>query len=258
MGKNKTLRDRASDLVDTLAPHVETARDVAGPALADARDRAVPLLVDARDRAVPLLVDARDRAVPLLVDARDRATPLLSDARDRATPLLSDARDRATPYLDKAAPYLSDAREKAAPLVAEARDRITHDVLPALNAAVAAVDDATEDVRTETLKRGKAVAAALRGEAAAALAPEPTSHKLRNVLLALGLGGAGFAAYKKFGPQQSTSSWQSSYTPPPVGVPTTNDTAASDPAEAAADATDVPHTATTPDNPVIVVDVDKP
>jgi vacuolar-type H+-ATPase subunit H len=235
MGKNKTLRDRASDLVDTLAPHVETARDVA-----------VPALVDARDRAVPLLVDARDRAVPLLADARDRATPLLVDARDRATPLLSDARDRATPYLDK-----------AAPLVAEARDRLTNDVLPALNAAVAAVDDATEDVRTETLKRGKAVAAALRGEAAAALAPEPASHKLRNVLLALGLGGAGFAAYKKFGPKQSTSSWQSSYTPPPVGVPTTNDTAASDPAEAAADATDVPHSATTPDNPVIVVDVDK-
>jgi vacuolar-type H+-ATPase subunit H len=246
MGKNKTLRDRASDLVDTLAPHVESARDVA-----------VPALVDARDRAVPLLVDARDRAVPLLVDARDRATPLLVDARDRATPLLSDARDRATPYLDKAAPYLSDARDKAAPLVSEARDRLSNDVLPVLNAAVAAIDDATEDVRNETVKRGKAVAAALRGEAAAALAPEPTSHKLRNVLLALGLSGAGFAAYKKFGPKQSTSSWQSSYTPPPVGVPTTDDTAASDPAEAAADATDVPHTATTPDNPVIVVDVDK-
>jgi vacuolar-type H+-ATPase subunit H len=245
MGNNKTLLDRASDLVDTLAPHVETARD-----------RAVPVLVDARDRAVPVLVDARDRAVPVLVDARDRATPYLSDARDRAVPLLSEARDLATPYLDRATPYFNDARDKAAPLVAEARDRFTTDVLPVVSAAVAAVDDATEDVRAETLKRGKAVAAALRGEAAAVVAAPEPSHTLRNILIALGLGGAGYAAYKRLGPQKSTTNWQSSYNPP-VGVPTTQDTAASDPAEAAADATDVPHSATTPDNPVIVVDVDK-
>jgi hypothetical protein len=224
MSHNKNLRDRASELVDSLAPHVESARDKAGPALADARDRAVPLLHDAKDRAVPLLHDARDKA---------------------------------TPYLVLATPYLTDARDKAAPLVAEAKDRLTSDVLPVVTAAVAALDDATEEVRHEAVKRGLAVAAALKGEAANVLEPEPEpSHKLRNVLVALGLGGAGFAAFKKFGPQKSTSDWQSSYTPP-ASVPTTDDTAASDPAEAVADATDVPHSATTPDNPVVEVNIDK-
>jgi vacuolar-type H+-ATPase subunit H len=218
MGNNKTLRDHASELATTLAPHVE---------------------------------NARDKAAPVLADARDKAAPYVADVRDKAAPLIADAREKATPY------------------VADARDKFTSEVLPVMVAALAAVDGATEEARAEALKRGKAVAAALKGEVPA---PEPT-HRLRNVLVALGLGGAAYALYKKFGGSQPTTNWQSSYTPPPaptpapaggpVATPATgaqrpqpDDVAASDPAEAAADATDVPHDATTPDNPVTEIDVD--
>jgi vacuolar-type H+-ATPase subunit H len=231
MGKKKTLRRHASELADTLAPHVENARDKAGPVLADARDKAAPLLADARDKAAPLLADARD----------------------------------------KAAPYVSDARDKAAPLVSDARDRFTSDVLPVVTAALAAVDEATEDARSETKKRGKAVAAALKGDVEA----PGKKHRIRKVLVALGLGGVGYALVKKFGSSQPTTNWQSSYTPPPAPTPPPaagpvatdsgthraeqpDDVAASDPAEAASDAADVPHDATTPDNPATEVDVDKP
>ena len=223
MGKNKTLREQlreqASDLAGTLAPHVENARD----------------------KAVPVLTEARDKAVPVLTEARD-----------------------------KAAPYVSEARDKAAPYVSDARDRFSETVLPVLTAALASVDEATEDVRDETVKRGKAVAAALKGEI------EAPKKKRRGwkLLVLLGLAGLGYAGYQKFGGKQPTTTWQSSYTPPPAPTPAPaggpvagagahradaepDDTAASDPAEAASDATDVPHDATTPDTPVEEIDVTK-
>ena len=154
MGKKKTLReqlrDQASDFAGTLAPHVENARD----------------------KAVPVLTDARDRAMPVLTEARDKAVPVLHDARD------------------KAAPYVADARDKAAPYVSDARDKLSETVLPALAAALASVDEATEDVRDETRKRGKAVAAALKGEIEA----PRKKHRARTLLMLLGLGGLGFAA----------------------------------------------------------------
>jgi vacuolar-type H+-ATPase subunit H len=243
MSKKKTLLEHASTVADSLAPHVENARDKAGPALADARDRAVPVLKDARDRAVPVLVDARDRAVPVLKDARDKAAPYVDTARGAA------------------APYVDTALAKAAPLVESARDRLTNDVLPALTAAVAAVDDATEDVRAEALKRGKAVVAAAKGEE---VVEESSTHRLRNLLIALGLGGVAFAVTRRLGKRQPSTTWQSSYTPPPTPTSTpasptvgTHDVGASDPAEAAADASETPHDATTPDTPVAEMRVDE-
>jgi vacuolar-type H+-ATPase subunit H len=223
MGKNKTLREQlreqASDLAGTLAPHVENARD----------------------KAVPVLTEARDKAVPVLTEARD-----------------------------KAAPYVSEARDKAAPYVSDARDRFSETVLPVLTAALASVDEATEDVRDETMKRGKAVAAALKGEIEA---PKKQRRGWK-LLVLLGLAGLGYAGYQKFGGKQPTTTGQSSYTPPPAPTPAPaggpvagagahradaepDDTAASDPAEAASDATDVPHDATTPDTPVEEIDVTK-
>ena len=137
----------------------------------------------------------------------------------------------------------SDARDKAAPYVSEARDRINSDVIPAVKDAIAALDDATEDARAEAKKRGKAVAAAAKGEVEA----PGSKHRVRKVLIALGLGGIAFAVAKRLGGQQPSTNWQSSYTPPPAPVPPpargpvaggADDIAASTPGEAASDAAD--------------------
>ena len=98
---------------------------------------------------------------------------------------------------------------------------------------------------------------------------------MRSLLVVLGLGGIAFAVAKRLGRRQPTTSWQSSYTPPPAPAPAappavrwpgagahradaaSDDDAASDPAEAASDAADVPHDASTPDNPVTEIDVEK-
>jgi hypothetical protein len=282
MGKKKTQR-QANNLTETISEavseYVGNARDKTGPVLADARDRAVPVIAGAAAKAGPALADARSKAVPVLLDAKDRAVPVLVDARDRATPVLVMAREKAAPYfsdaIDKATPVLSSARDsaapvldKAAPVLSDAKDRFTAEVLPIVTAAISALESATEDARAEAGKRTKALATALKGE----VAPPPKKHTGRNVLVALGLGGAAFAVVKRLTSKQPTTSWQSSYTPPPAPTPsstggpvtdvgahradTPTDTAASDPGEAVADAAEVPHDATTPDNPATEIDVD--
>jgi vacuolar-type H+-ATPase subunit H len=222
--KTKKIRDHASDLGSRIGPTVESAREKAGPVLADARGKAAPLLADARDKAAPLLADAREKAAPLVADARDKAAPALS----------------------------------------EARDRLTNDVLPVLTAALAAANEATDDMRQETAKRGKAAVAALKGEVEA---PKKT-HRLRNLLVVLGLGGIVAAVVKKMSDREPTTAWQSSYTPTPAAAGSTDpggahraeeadDQGGASPDVAAADAAAEPHSATTPDNPAETIDVSR-
>jgi vacuolar-type H+-ATPase subunit H len=149
--------------------------------------------------------DLAEKLAPHVESAIDKAGPILSDARDKAGPLLSDARD-------KAGPLLADARDKAAPVVADARERLNNDVLPAISAAIAAASEATEDVRGEAKKRGLAAAAALKGEVEA----PKKRHRVRKLLIVLGLGGLVAAIAKKKSSRQPETAWQSSYTPPPA------------------------------------------
>jgi vacuolar-type H+-ATPase subunit H len=239
--RTQKMRDQAGEVMDRLAPHVETAREKAAPVIADAREKAGPMIAEARE---------------------------------------------------KAAPYVTEAREKAAPVVEGAKTKFTTEVLPVITAAAAAAAEATEEVREEAKKRGAATAAAIKGEIEA---PTKKSHKLRNILVILGLGGIAAFVAKRMSDREASTAWQSSYTPTPssAGTSTTpsysapgvatggaggpameetplgtaaaaaaakaRDEAGAGPDEAAADAAEQPHSATTPDNPVeeIVVDDEK-
>jgi ElaB/YqjD/DUF883 family membrane-anchored ribosome-binding protein len=196
-------------------------------------------------------------------DLADKITPTVESARDKAAPLLAEARD-------KAAPLVADAREKAGPALSDAKDRFASEVLPVITAAIAAAGEATEDVRGETKKRGKAAVAALKGEVEA---PQ-NKHRLRKVLIVLGLGGIAAAVAKKLSDRPSTTAWQSSYTPTPAAPAASSaggagahradpdqadadDQGGASPDVAAADAASGPHAATTPDNPAETIDVSK-
>jgi vacuolar-type H+-ATPase subunit H len=201
--------------------------------------------------------DLGSRIGPTVESARDKAAPMLAEAREKAAPVLADARD-------KAAPLLADAKERSAPALAEAKEKLTHDVLPVITAAIAAADKATEDVREETSKRGKAAVAALKGEVEA----PKKKHRLRRLLVVLGLGAVAAAVAKKLSDREPTTAWQSSYTPTPAATAADDDNGGAHRADAddqggaspdvaAADAAAAPHPATTPDNPAETIDVSK-
>jgi vacuolar-type H+-ATPase subunit H len=224
--KKKDVRKQASELADRLAPHVEAAREKAGPMIAEAREKAAPMLAEAREKAAPVLTEAREKAAPLLAEARD----------------------------------------KTVPAVQEARDRLVTEVVPVLTAALAAASEATEEVRGETKKRGKATVAALKGEVEA---PEKKTHRVRTLLIVLGLGGVATFVAKRMSDRQATTAWESAYTPPaPAPTPASSpqagahkagadDEGGASPDVAVADSAAGPHTATTPDNPAEEVDLTK-
>lgn len=259
--KKKNLRTTADGLAGRIAPHVETAREKAGPMLAEARGMAAPRLAEARERAMPLLAEAREKAAPVL----EKAGPKLAEAREKAGPLLAEARD-------KAGPVLAEARDKAAPAVAEVRERFATEVVPVVTAALAAANEATEDAREEGFKRGRAAVAALKGEVAA---PEKKrTHRVRNSLLVVGLGGAVAMVAKKLSDRQASTAWQSAYTPPVpapaaetaaetaaaagahrAGADSADDEAGASPDVAVADSAAEPHTPTTPDDPAEEIDL---
>ncbi len=202
--------------------------DVRGQA-SELASRIGPRVEQAREAAGPLIAEAREKAGPMIAEAREKAGPMIAEAREKAGPALHDARDRLG-------------------------DRLSRDVLPALNAAVAAADHATEDVREEARRRGLAAAAALRGEVES---PPRQHHRVRTLFLLLGLGGVLAAVAKMLSDRQASTAWQSSYTPPPAPAssPFGNDEAGAAPDVAAADAQAEPHGITTPDNPAAETDL---
>jgi hypothetical protein len=148
----------------------------------------------------------------------------------------SELADRISPHLeaarDKAGPVLADAVEKAGPALIEARDRVMSDVVPVLTAALAAAGDATEDVRAESKRRGKAAVAALAGQQP----PPKKSHKLRRLLVFLGITGLAAAIVKKMSDRPARTQWHS--TGPTAAPPSTRPT----PSSTAAGATPPPAT----------------
>jgi vacuolar-type H+-ATPase subunit H len=240
--KPQKMRDQAGGVMDRLTPHVENAREMAAPVIADAKVKAA---------------DARLKAAPYVAEARERTSPYVNDARDRATPVVEGV-----------------------------RTKFNTEVIPVITAALAAASEASEEARTEAKKRGSATAAALKGEVEP---PKRSSHKLRNLLLLLGLGSIVAFVAKQMSDREASTAWQSSYTPTPPAsgtaatgaaptpaAPTatgpglddtpmgtaaatstqTHDEGAAAPDEAAADAAETPHRATTPEDPAEEIAVD--
>ncbi len=110
---------------------------------------------------------------PALADAREKFGPVIEDAREKIGPAVEDARV-------KMAPVMSDARDKMAPLAESA-----------------------------------IVASKMQGHKAAVKLglveePQPESHKIRNLIIVLGLGGAAAFAYKTLTGKDADPAWTAS------------------------------------------------
>lgn len=208
----------------------------------------------------------RDQVEDLAV----RIQPHVENAIDQITPVLEDARDRA-------GAAAGDAREKAAPYVSDAREKFVKDVVPAVTAVVVAAGEKAEPYADEALRRGRATAAAVKGEVDAP--KQKKGSKLRKLVVFLGLAGLGALVYKKLKGDDSSTAWQSSYQPTPAPTPPTpapvpsaaadgvggdpltdslaDDAGGASPDEAVADAAAGAemHGVTTPDSPLEETDV---
>jgi hypothetical protein len=200
------------------------------------------------------------------VQAKNQA----SDLGERIAPVIDDARERLAPVVD-------EARERLAPVVDEARERLVD-----LTGTVATrIDDITGTVATRLDE-----ALPDRYTPAVVTARVPSKNRPKRwlqALFVLGLGVvAAVVARRLTGGGGSAPVWRSaSDQPTPVSVPATGttpttgapstsadatvvtapvetsvDVAGGTPEEVAADATDTPHAATTPDDPAHKVVLD--
>ncbi len=158
-----------------LALVADDARMTVKPAADAAIDKIGSITHDAVLTVVssvgPVLDDARDR----LDDARERLAPVMDDARERLTPVMEDARDRVVPMME-------DARDKIAPAAAT---------------AVAATKD-----------RGQK--AAVRLGLVDEPEPEPETHRVRNLLIVLGLSGIAAFVYTRLTGRDADPAWTAS------------------------------------------------
>jgi hypothetical protein len=185
---------------------IKNARKKLGSAADDARDAVKP----AAGSAMDLIGTATDKIGSVTSDALSATQDAITAAAASVGPVIEDARGKLAPYVedakDRISPVVEDARDRISPVVDSARDKI----VPAAGVAVAAGK-----------RRGRKAAVALR------LADEPKkSHKVRNLLILLGLGGAAAFVYAKLSGKDADPAWtagrdRAAAPTTPVAEPTT-------------------------------------
>ena len=156
-----------------------------------AKDRVRPLAESASEKLGPAVGQVREHLAPAVGTAREKVSPYAEKAVERGAHLAAQAVEKAAPVIDDALAKVGPATEHAAE---KARERLNDDVLPKVTAALVTLAAAAEPVVEETSRRGKATKAALKGELEV---PQKKGHKLRNLMLFLGIGALAAAAAKK-------------------------------------------------------------
>jgi hypothetical protein len=137
------------------------------------------------------------------------AREMAQKAQRTLKPAAEQARETVLPAVTEAA---QQTREKLAPRLETAKARVTpvlEEVGPAVGAAVSAAMAASEPYREEARRRGDAAVAALRGE----VDPPKPKHRIRKLLMVLGLGAAVACAYKWFKSREAADEWEQAYQP---------------------------------------------
>ncbi|MFX4272720.1 hypothetical protein ACQBAR_06010 [Propionibacteriaceae bacterium Y1685] len=131
---------------------------------------------------------------------RDKVDPHLQNVADRVGPLAQQARKSGAHYahnaLEKVTPVLDEAWEKVTPAVESAREKVQGDLLPKLNDLLAEAAD--HPAAQEATKRGRATAAALRGELEVPKKRNKVGRVLAGVAIFAAIGGAVAYALRKF------------------------------------------------------------
>ena len=137
-------------------------------------------------------------------------------AKKAQTTAAEQARVTVVPAVTGAA---QQAKEKLGPRVQTAKARVTpvlEQAGPAVGAALSAAAEASQPYRDEAKRRGDAAVAAMRGE----VEPPKPKHRVRKLLIVLGVGAAVAYAYKWFQGREAADEWEQAYQPTsPRAVP---------------------------------------
>lgn len=164
-------------------------------------------LVRGRRQLTEAVDDLRRTAIPAAQTSVDRVAPVVQGAGERLRPQLARARGQLEPAIEQAraelGPRVKEAREEIAPRVKEAREEIAP--------RVKEVRDQLAPVADEARRQGRRTAASL------GLVEEPKkSHKLRNLLIVLGLGAVAAVIYKLI-VSKGSDQWTTVTSDPPTG-----------------------------------------
>ena len=221
-----------------LATGAAAAAGAAIPLAHQVYGRAVPLAAGVAAAAVPLAHQAYERAVPLATNAAAAAGPLAHQAYERAAPLAGQAVGAVAPYAqaaaDRVAPLTEMATLRIAPVVAggaaaaqeaagkvgpaleSARDRVSDELLPRVGTAISAA--AASPLAVEVVKRGRATAAAARGELT--LPEEKKSGSwVKRVAVVAALTGIAALVVRKLLDSGQDSGWQAARPSTPTPAP---------------------------------------
>ena len=176
----KKKRSRVAILADDAASAVKPKADLALDKLGTATDQARTTMTET--------------VIPAMQEAKEKVGPALQEAKTKVGPALQEAKE-------KVGPALQEAKTKVAPVAEQAKEKVG----PALQEAKAKVVPVAEQAIVEGKARGRKAAVKL------GVAEEPKkSHKLRNLLILIGLGGAVAYAYTKMTGKQADPAWTSS------------------------------------------------
>jgi hypothetical protein len=223
-----TAADKVSPLAhsaaDRLGPLAESAAERVGPITHDAAERLAPLAHSAADRIAPLANQAVERVSPYAQQAVSKVSPYAQQAAERIGPIATSAKQRgarvAHDAVDKIAPVLDEALEWVPPAVEAARGKVSGEIVPKISEALSAAAGAP--VVVEATKRGKAVAAAARGELE--LPKEKKGGWLKWLIVAAGVAGVAVFLVRKFLGSRDAD-WQAARPTTPYAPPRPAETA---------------------------------
>lgn len=137
------------------------------------REAAAETTHTAAERGAAALDAAIERLQPLLEQAAEKVGPLADDAKKRADHARVVAAKYAADTLDSVQPQINEALDKVTPAVEKAQKAVQNDLIPKLiellheaaeHPAVAGILEDARDAADEIEGRGRAAAAALKGE----------------------------------------------------------------------------------------------
>ena len=244
--KPQKMRDQASEVMERLAPAMESAREKAAPVIAEAGKRAA----DAREKAAPYVAEAREKAAPYVAQAREKAEPVVDTARAK---FAAEVLPVVTAALAAASEATEEVREEAlkrgaataaalkgeveAPKKKESHKLRTFLILIGLGGIAAFVAKRMSDRQASTAWQSS-------------YSPTPSSASTTTTPT---YSAPGVSAPGAGGPEETPISTAAAA----AAAAQAHDEGAAGPDEAVADAAEQPHVPTTPENPAEEVKLDE-